>query len=178
MKFCPKCGWQMADDENYCRNCGTKVESAAYSNATNYNTATNSSPFDEVPARRINKVMAVFIKIFLILVLMSIAFNVIDCLVVGITLESLSDLEGIIGEAIVDVDYSGVDVNQLVKLIKNMYIVAGVLSLVPLIWVLPMSKKIFKAINEGTTLTTGFKVCTLLFVNLVAGILLLCSNDI
>lgn len=33
-----------------------------------------------------------------------------------------------------------------------------------------------KAINEGAPVGTAFKVCTLLFVNLIAGILMLCDN--
>ena len=71
-----------------------------------------------------------------------------------------------------------IDQAQLESFIQTISIVSGLISLIPLAWVLPMRKKILKAMNEGTTLTTGFKICTLLFVNFIAGILLLCSQDI
>lgn len=173
MKFCPKCGWQMGDDENYCRNCGTKVDGIA-----NNGTANFGSHFDEVPARRINKTMAVIIKIFLIFAIVGVVFSAFETLFTGLAITDLESLEEIIGGGFTDFAESGFDVAQFVKIMQIVYIVASVFCLIPLIWILPMRKKIVKAINEGTTLTTGFKICTLLFVNLVVGILLLCSSEI
>lgn len=49
--------------------------------------------------------------------------------------------------------------------------------LVPLAWSIPMTIKVYKARKNNEPLSTGFKVCTLIFVNLVAGILLLCDKD-
>lgn len=173
MKFCPKCGWQMGDDENYCRNCGTKVDGIA-----NNGTANFGSPFDEVPARRINKTMAVIIKIFLIFAIVGVVFSAVETLFTGLAITDLASLKEITGENFADLEQSGVDMAQFLKIVRTIYIAASVFCLIPLIWILPMRKKIVKAINEGTTLTTGFKVCTLLFVNLVVGILLLCSSEI
>ncbi len=48
--------------------------------------------------------------------------------------------------------------------------------IIPLIWCIPMTISIYKAYKGEKTLSTGFKVCTLLFVNLIAGILLLCDE--
>ena len=50
------------------------------------------------------------------------------------------------------------------------------LSLIPLIWTIPMTKKLFKNAEEGVELSTGFKICTLIFVSFIAGILLLCDQ--
>ena len=50
---------------------------------------------------------------------------------------------------------------------------ASVFSLIPLLWAIPMTVHYFK--NDGDV-GTGFKVCTLLFANLIAGILMLCDN--
>lgn len=41
-----------------------------------------------------------------------------------------------------------------------------------------MTTRYTKAINEGLPIGTAFKVCTLLFVNLIAGILMLCDKDL
>lgn len=49
--------------------------------------------------------------------------------------------------------------------------------LIPLCWCIPMTIKVYKAYKGTTTLSTGFNVCVLLFVNLIAGILLLCDPD-
>ena len=49
--------------------------------------------------------------------------------------------------------------------------------LVPLCWCIPMTVCVYKAYKGERFLSTGFKVCTLLFVSLIGGILLLCDND-
>ena len=45
-----------------------------------------------------------------------------------------------------------------------------------LAWCLPMTISYNKSRKNGTPVSTGFKVCSLLFVNTVAGILMLCDN--
>ncbi len=50
-------------------------------------------------------------------------------------------------------------------------------TLIPLCWMIPMTVSLFNKAKTGEPITTGFKVCTLLFVSLVAGICLLCDND-
>lgn len=45
--------------------------------------------------------------------------------------------------------------------------------LIPLAWMLPMTISLFNKAKHGRPISVGFKVCTLLFVNLIAGILLL-----
>jgi len=46
-----------------------------------------------------------------------------------------------------------------------------------LAWCLPMTISYSKSRKNGTPVSTGFKVCSLLFVNTVAGILMLCDNQ-
>ena len=48
---------------------------------------------------------------------------------------------------------------------------------IALAWCLPMTISYLNSIKEGRTVSTGFKVCTLLFVSLIAGILMLCDNS-
>lgn len=49
--------------------------------------------------------------------------------------------------------------------------------LIPLAWCLPITISICGKMNRGETVGTGLKVCSLIFVSLVAGILLLCRKD-
>ena len=48
---------------------------------------------------------------------------------------------------------------------------------VGLAWCLPMTISYNKSRKNGTPVSTGFKVCSLLFVNTVAGILMLCDKQ-
>ena len=49
--------------------------------------------------------------------------------------------------------------------------------LIPLAWCIPMTVSYFKKVKTGQPISTGFKVCSLLFVSLVGGILMLCDNE-
>ena len=66
-----------------------------------------------------------------------------------------------------------------VLFLANLYLgIARALSyLIPLCWQLPMTLVYFEKVKNGERVGTGFKVCSLLFVSLVAGILMLCDND-
>ncbi len=49
--------------------------------------------------------------------------------------------------------------------------------LIPLAWCIPITVSIFRKLNSGEEIGTGLKVCALLFVNMIAGILLLCLPE-
>ncbi|MGI6594970.1 MAG: hypothetical protein ACOX24_07880 [Christensenellales bacterium] len=70
--------------------------------------------------------------------------------------------------------------SSLKKIAKAFMIVGTVvmgLYLIPLIWCLPMTISYSKKIEKGEEVSAGFKICTLLFVNMVAGILMLADNE-
>ena len=46
-----------------------------------------------------------------------------------------------------------------------------------LAWTIPMTINYNNKIKTGESIGTGFKICTLLFVNVIAGILMLCDNN-
>lgn len=64
--------------------------------------------------------------------------------------------------------------------IKVFLIIACVFSifmyLIPLIWSIPMTVWYFKESKNKKYLSTGFKICTFLFVSSIAGILMLADN--
>lgn len=49
--------------------------------------------------------------------------------------------------------------------------------IIPLAWCLPMTISYFNKTKRGETVSTGFKVCSLLFVSLLGGIFMLCDHD-
>lgn len=64
---------------------------------------------------------------------------------------------------------------------SKIFLVLGCIAqgwlLLPLAWCLPITISIFGKLNRGEPVGTGLKVCSLLFVNIIAGILLLCRSD-
>ncbi|MCH5158492.1 MAG: hypothetical protein J1F33_04770 [Clostridiales bacterium] len=50
-------------------------------------------------------------------------------------------------------------------------------SLIPLCWTIPMTVHYFNATKNHRPIGVGFKVCSLLFVSLIAGILMLCDHE-
>ena len=63
------------------------------------------------------------------------------------------------------------------KLAIQIFLIIGIIStaflLIPLIWTIPMYKKSMKYLNGELDLTDGYKICILLFCNVIAGVLLL-----
>lgn len=47
----------------------------------------------------------------------------------------------------------------------------------PLAWCLPMTIKYFKKVDNNEPVSVGFKVCCLIFVSTVAGIMMLCDKE-
>lgn len=50
-------------------------------------------------------------------------------------------------------------------------------ALIPLAWCLPITITAWGRMKRNEPVGTGLKVCSLLFVSLIAGILLLCRSD-
>lgn len=71
--------------------------------------------------------------------------------------------------------------SNVLTTVAKVFMILGCVSmasffLIPLIWCIPMTVHYFNAVKNGEKLTTGFKVCALLFVSLVAGIVMLCDE--
>lgn len=69
------------------------------------------------------------------------------------------------------------------KTVANVFMIIGCVVgammafLIPLAWCLPMTISYNRKIKQGEPVSVGFKVCCLLFVNVIAGILMLCDNE-
>lgn len=63
----------------------------------------------------------------------------------------------------------------------KIFMVLGCLStgwlIIPLLWTIPMTVSVFRSLDSGRQIGNGLRVCVLLFTSLIAGILLLCRND-
>ena len=71
--------------------------------------------------------------------------------------------------------------NSGLKTAAKIFMIIGCIAMgfafISLAWTIPMTVTYSRKIKNGEPVTTGFKVCSLLFVNTIAGILMLCCND-
>lgn len=68
------------------------------------------------------------------------------------------------------------------KTATKVFMILGCISmaafyLVPLCWTIPMTVHYFRSVKNHRHIGTGFKVCSLLFVSLIGGILMLCDKE-
>lgn len=73
------------------------------------------------------------------------------------------------------------DNNSTLKTIAKLFMILACISgaclLIPLCWTIPMTVTYWRACEKNQPVSTAFKVCSLIFVSTVAGILMLCDND-
>lgn len=71
--------------------------------------------------------------------------------------------------------------DTLITVIKIFMIIGCIAEasffLIPLAWCIPMTITVFNRLRDRQPISTGMKVCVLLFVNIVAGICLLCMDN-
>ena len=72
---------------------------------------------------------------------------------------------------------SGIVIATKIFMILGTIATACSLFLIPLAWCIPMTVVYFKKIKENQPIGTGFKVCSLLFVSIIGGILMLCDSE-
>lgn len=71
--------------------------------------------------------------------------------------------------------------DNTIKTLILVFLILGCISgasfLIPLAWCIPITLSVKNKMDNGEPISTSLKVCTLIFVSVVAGILLLCLND-
>lgn len=67
------------------------------------------------------------------------------------------------------------------SIVVKVFLILGCISqgwlLIPLAWCLPLTISVFNSLRDKKPISTGMKICVLIFVNLIAGICLLCMDD-
>ena len=70
-----------------------------------------------------------------------------------------------------------IDPATFITVYNTICIVFALINLVPLCWSIPMTVVTYRGFQKKTKLSIAFKVCTLIFVNMISGILLLCDQE-
>ncbi len=68
-------------------------------------------------------------------------------------------------------------IGTAIKIFMIISCIAQGWMLIPLAWCIPMTVSAFNAIKENRPMSMALKVCTLLFVNTIAGIMMLTVSD-
>lgn len=69
------------------------------------------------------------------------------------------------------------DITIAAKVFMVLGTVFMAIYLAPLIWCIPMTVSYFQMVKNGKPVSTAFKICSLLLVNPVAGILMFCDKE-
>lgn len=73
------------------------------------------------------------------------------------------------------------ETSSTLKLIAKIFMILDCIAfgwaLIPLCWTIPMTVHYWKACKNNQPVGIGFKVCSLLFVSLIAGVLMLIDSD-
>lgn len=71
--------------------------------------------------------------------------------------------------------------DDAMETVVKIFLILGCISwgwlLIPLIWCIPITVSILQKFKNQEPIGTGLKICTLLFVNLIAGVCLLCMGE-
>lgn len=156
MKYCTHCGAEILDEAVICPKCG----------CTAGNSATHT-------AGESNRILGMVAKILMLITTISTAVTALSALLLfvvtavtsGVLLGGTSS-----GEAIV---VWGISVGIFLLYCLGYALVTGA----SLAWQIPMTLSVWRKLKNNEKIGVGFKICVLIFVNLVSGILLLCIND-
>lgn len=71
--------------------------------------------------------------------------------------------------------------DDTMSMVVKIFLIVGCVSqgwlLLPLAWCIPITVSVFGKLKNQQSIGTGLKICVLIFVNLIAGVCLLCMDD-
>ena len=167
MKYCPHCGKEVLDEAVICPNCGCRTDYTAEASKT------QSSR---------NKVLGTIAKILMLIQTISCGIAAIGMIITSIV---LSITGGIVSGAIengtasvpVAPDGSAPNPEIVFSILGVYFVVLAIAYLISLAWCIPMTITTWRKLQRRENMGVGFRVCVLLFVNMIAGILLLCLEE-
>ena len=165
--FCPKCGRscdvlpvvkaeESVTQHRYCTYCGNQVLKQAVV-CTKCGCAIK--PMPKTVSIKNGKGLQIATKVLMIL----------SCVASGICAIVMAGIALMFNNMSIIDDYYSV--------FAPMYLIFSIICLVPLCWTFPMTKHYINAIKQGRPVGIAFKVCTLIFVNMIAGVLMLCDTS-
>ena len=188
-KYCPNCGEKMDVTENICPNCKTTV----FANpCTECKLKYGERAFDNInyPGKAqhshgkqggssVSKIVNFIIRVLLAITIVWVLISAGRYFVTAATVTSDQAMNALVAlSPELATILESAEPAQILKIVQIWALVFGISSLIPLLWILPKRKKIISAMKGEITLSAGFKIGTLIFVNAIVGIILLCRKDL
>ncbi len=67
---------------------------------------------------------------------------------------------------------------KVAKILMIVFCAIEGVYLIPLCWMLPMTLHYIKCVDEGIPVSLAFKICTILFASLPAGVLMVVADEV
>ena len=158
MKICPNCKSQNFDVKTACERCGCPLPKNQFETVVAYPNNNTSQPastsFYVTNAPSPNRALRTVASVFLI----------ISCVTSAIASFMMFVLWM-------------VSIVSEIKFLAGVYLILALVSLIHMILGICMTVNYQTKTSGDGNVGVGFKVCTLIFVNTVAGILMLCDNN-
>ncbi len=195
MKYCSHCGKEIADEAVVCIGCGCAVPNTQINTTSSAtDTGEKKTKFCSHCGKEIDNNAVICIgcgcavpnykqkksKIKNILPATTSTSNVSGLKTAALVLSYISIATLALGSIIILIyliDLYASVTPALFQIMLPYYIPYFFSCLIPLAWGIPMVIVLSDKIKNEKPISTGFKICTLLFVNTVAGILLLCDKE-
>lgn len=149
IKYCPHCGAAINEGADVCLSCGRRIERGP--------TASAKTP------DATNDTLTTIAKVLMVVtcaacgVVAAISLILTLCCGLGIMAMPHEAWVGMVGASIIGI--------------------FAVCALIPLAWTIPLTVYVFKCSKKNAPISTATKICILIFVNLISGILLLCRTE-
>ncbi len=154
MKYCNNCGAQLADEAAFCTNCGKAFEQQPVAQQVYAQPTYDQQNYVQQPAQQ----------------------NYVQQPMQQNYVQQPYAQPGYVQQPYAQPQPK---VSGLATAAKILMIVSTVIMgfyIIPLAWCIPMTIAYNNMLKNNQPVSTGFKICTLLFVNTISGILMLCDN--
>lgn len=192
MKYCVNCGKQIADEAAFCVNCGKAADKlpaegkakycahcgAALGEGADYCISCGCrvacAPKEE--ERPSKDDLGTAAKVFMVLGCVGAGLAAVALIVLASITTYISVAAASVGNT--NWAYGWLPITIYRWLPITIYLWAcGIGLLISLAWCIPLTVYVFRCIKNGRAISTAAKVCILIFVNTISGILLLCRKE-
>ncbi len=164
MKYCPKCGTELTDESAYCPKCGA-YQYADPQQSTQYNQSQQKPPY--------TKGVTTVNKVFLVLRCAQVLLTIF--LAIFFT-SSISNYEEMYHSMVAAGVTFSPDTPETALTFFVIFSIYFWFVSVAAAWIVPMTINYFKKSKANVPTTLTFKICTMIFVNFIAGLLMLCCE--
>ena len=162
MKYCSHCGKEITDEAVVCVGCGCPVPNTQINTTLPaIDTSEKKTKFCSHCGKEIDK-------------------NAVICIGCGCAVPNIQTYDTQVAINNNVETNKTITPSRLKTAAKILMIISTVLMgfyIITLAWTIPMTLNLSKKIKTGEPISTSFKICTLIFVSGIAGILLLCDKE-